>query len=95
MVTDHLGLQFLQDDQAMPITRSQRYTEYFMIVRLKRAPFEIILPGRLTKDIDNGALELWMTVSDDVDLFDTGIEHGKGGSSSSGKQVFPVWLRRI
>jgi hypothetical protein len=68
IVTESLGLQFRQGDQTVPITRVSDNNEDIMVVRLNRAPFEIILPAQLTSAIDNETVSLMITASADPDL---------------------------
>jgi hypothetical protein len=62
IVTEHLGLQFRQDDRVVPI-RPDR--DGVAVVALERAPFQIMLPARLTRAIDDEKLGLEITVAAD------------------------------
>jgi len=71
IVTPRLGLQFRQDDEIVPITREGADTEKSIShVRLKRSPFEIMMPARLSQGIDKEDVALMITISRDPAVFD-------------------------
>jgi hypothetical protein len=67
IVTPHLGLQFRQDNEIVPITGTLEDTG--LAIRLKRAPFEIMLPVKLTQDIEKEVIALGIAISADPALF--------------------------
>jgi hypothetical protein len=68
LVTGHLGLQFKQNDNIVPM---EEEGEDVTLLRLRRAQFEILLPRNLTPEVDRGEeFGLAITVSEDKRLLD-------------------------
>jgi len=67
LVTGRLGLQFRQNDRTVMVEEDG---DYVQVVHLARAPFEIMLPRPMARDIDDEKVALQVTVAADAGLFD-------------------------
>jgi hypothetical protein len=98
VVTERLGLQFIQDEHVVPIREGDKIDQVFhsQVVDLERKPFEILLPADYTSEINAGKMGLMINASDSASiyklpsdaLFHDGAamadyEHGSGGLLAS------------